>query len=220
MGTTGKNILDREHGNQTELRQHGPGQYSYGPFTIIQNMANQYVVEDRRHLNVIANTDSLEEALRSADANMVYQTSWNTYQQIRKRQDEAESRRQEERKQQEALRALIPKNINSQDRILMNSLSLKTDYELESILDQGTSGGTYTRRDLKFVNYELQSRKLSKSKTPKTSSGYDSWDKDVQDWFNAQMRAARSSGANKDTMVSIEASLIDQANRRQRNRRK
>lgn len=89
-----------------------------------------------------------------------------------------------------------------------NSLKTMTKAQLNSIVN--ADGSIYTRRDKRLAQNELDSRSATNTSV--------TWDSDIQDWFNAQMRAARADGASVDTMVSIEANLRDQANRRQRDR--
>lgn len=90
----------------------------------------------------------------------------------------------------------------------VDSLKDKSDSELGTMLFN--TRGLYTKKDLTYIQAELDSRR--------SSNGPQAWDSDIQDWFNAQMRSARAGGASVDTMVSIEANLRDQANRRQRDR--
>lgn len=92
----------------------------------------------------------------------------------------------------------------------VDSLKDKSNSELESM--KFNTGGLYTKKDLSYVQAELDSRKKSTSTAQK-------WDKDVQNWYNAEMRKARADGASVDTMVGIEANLRDQANRRMRDRK-
>ena len=101
-------------------------------------------------------------------------------------------------------------NLSKNKQAWANSLKEKTNAELSSMLYN--TSGLYTKKDLQLIQSELDSRRAAR--TPAK------WDKDVQDWFNAQMRAARAGGAGVDTMVGIEANLRDQANRLMRNRTK
>ena len=106
----------------------------------------------------------------------------------------------------------IGANSNASDREFIQRLKERSTPQLR--MDLKNPDGIYTRKDLNYIRQEIESRGNENTNTSMQ------WDADIQNWFDAQLRAARAGGAGVDAMVGIEANLRDQANRRQRDRRK